>query len=135
MEVSQGHCVPRLGDVVQSIGDKKLDDPSSHQSKYAARSNGSDTSFSSDEKSLAPLISTDTGAFLAAAAMLDAPDQGNAHRQYAQDDECIAKLPASTTGAAAKGGTTMKSSVRKVVSKLPPESMQDEDLPKIPSSP
>lgn len=131
MEVSQGHCVPRLGHVVQSVGEYKLNDTSSRQSKYAARSKsgGSDTSFSSDETPLAPLTSTDIGAFLAAAAMLDAPDQGKEHMQYAQDDERISKLPASTTGAAAKGRTTMKSSVRKVVSKLPPDSMQDEDLP------
>jgi hypothetical protein len=121
-------------------------DTTSHQwPKYAAAArkntkDGSDTSFSSDEKSLAPLTSSDIGGFLAAAAMLDAgpPDQGNVHsiqQDEANDYECGAKSSTSTATGAVARDRPMTFGVRKVVSQLPPESMKDEDLPKIPTPP
>jgi HMG (high mobility group) box len=118
-------------------------DTLSHQRpKYAVARNsnkaGSDTSSSSDEKSLAPLTSSDIGGFLAAAAMLDAsPDRGNVHsmQQEEHDFEYTAKPPASATTGVVARDWPMAVGVRKVVSQLPPESMKDEDLPTIPTPP
>lgn len=103
---------------------------------YAARNR----SYSSEESALSPLTSTDFGGFLAAAAALDNATLSKAShlnlakpdvcRNEGGDDQVDTKLPASTR--VPKVGD-MGSNVRKVVSQLPGESMEDADLPKLPN--
>jgi HMG (high mobility group) box len=127
-QFSDGHRAARLGDFEQHNYSSRHH-RSSNYAAAAIRGNKkeiSEDSYSSDEKSLAPLTSTDIGGFLAAAAMLDAPDN-NARKTQTQQH--------TQPNAGSLAARTMQSNVRKVVSQLPPESIRDDDLPKISSQP